>query len=37
MTTVEQMNRVISYYITGLRWVYLGNLAAIEGWKPPPY
>ena len=37
MTTVEQVNRVIGYYITGLRWAYLGNLDAIEGWKPPPY
>jgi len=37
MTTVEQMNRVIGYYVPGLRWAYLGNLDAIEGWKPPPY
>jgi len=37
MVTVEQMNRVVNFYITGLHWAYLGNLDAIEGFKPPPY
>jgi predicted Zn-dependent peptidase len=37
MVTVEQVNRVINYYIPGLRWAYLGNLDAIEGFKPPAY
>jgi predicted Zn-dependent peptidase len=35
MVTIEQMNRVINFYISGVKWAYLGNLEAIEGFKPP--
>jgi len=37
MVTVQQVNSALNYYITGLRWTYLGNIDAIEGFKPPPY
>jgi len=37
MVTVEQLNNVISYYIKGLRWGYVGNVDAIAGFNPPVY
>jgi len=37
MVTVGEMNRAINFYITGVRWAYLGNLDAIEGFRPPAY
>jgi zinc protease len=37
MTTTEQVNNAINFYITGLRWTFLGNPEAIEGIKPPAY
>jgi zinc protease len=37
MTTLEQVNAALNTYIMGLRWTYLGNTEAIEGFKPPVY
>ena len=37
MTTVQQVNNALNYYIVGLRWTLLGKPEAIEGIKPPAY
>lgn len=37
MVTVEQVNKVINFYITGLRWSYVGDTNAIEGFNIPAY
>jgi len=37
MVTVEQLNKVINYYIKGLRWGYVGNVDVLAGFKPPVY
>jgi predicted Zn-dependent peptidase len=37
MTTVEQVNRALNFYIVGLKWNYLGNTEAIKGVKLPVY
>jgi len=37
MVTADQLNRVVNLYITGVRWAYLGNLDAIQGFRPPAY
>ena len=37
MVTVEQLNAVINYYVKGLRWTYLGDKNAIDGFKLPAY
>lgn len=37
MTTTDQVAKVLNTYIVGLRWIYLGNPDAIEGFKIPPY
>lgn len=37
MVTVDQVNYALNYYIVGLRWTFLGNLEAIENFKPPVY
>jgi zinc protease len=37
MVTVEQVNNAINNYIVGMRWNYVGNVDAIEGFKLPDY
>ena len=37
MVTVYQVNMALSTYISGLKWTYLGNTDAIDGFKPPAY
>ncbi|MEO6520910.1 MAG: pitrilysin family protein [Mucilaginibacter sp.] len=37
MVTVEQMNYVINRYIIGMRWNYVGNVSAIEGFVVPKF
>lgn len=37
MVTVDQVNMALNTYISGLKWTYLGNTDAIEGFKPPVY
>jgi predicted Zn-dependent peptidase len=37
MVTVDQVNMALISYIVGLRWSYMGNTDAIEGFKPPAY
>jgi hypothetical protein len=37
MVTVDQVNMALNTYISGLKWTYLGNTDAIEGFKPPAY
>ncbi|MDB5148521.1 MAG: insulinase family protein [Mucilaginibacter sp.] len=37
MTTSDQVAKALNTYIIGLRWTYLGNPDAIEGFKIPPY
>jgi len=37
MVTVEQLNYVINRYIIGVRWNYVGNVSAIEGFAVPKF
>ncbi|HEX8019537.1 pitrilysin family protein [Mucilaginibacter sp.] len=37
MATTDQVARALNTYVVGLRWTYLGNPDAIEGFKIPPY
>ncbi len=37
MVTVEQINDALNFYIVGLRWTYLGNPEAIQGFKIPAF
>ncbi len=37
MVTVEQVNRVINLYATGIKWTYLGNMDDIEDLRLPAY
>ncbi len=37
MVTVEQVNNAMNFYITGLRWTYLGNTEVLEDFKLPAY
>lgn len=37
MATTQQVASALSTYVVGLRWAYLGNPDAIEGFKIPPY
>ncbi|TWJ04353.1 putative Zn-dependent peptidase [Mucilaginibacter frigoritolerans] len=37
MATAEQISSALNFYITGLRWTYLGNTDVFEDFKPPVY
>ncbi len=37
MATTDQVAKALNTYIVGLRWTFLGNPDAIEGFKIPPY
>jgi len=37
MSTAEQISSALNFYITGLRWTYLGNTDVFEDFKPPAY
>ena len=37
MVTVEQVNNALNFYITGLRWAFLGNPEDLDGVRVPVY
>jgi len=37
MATAEQISSALNFYITGLRWTYLGNTEVFEDFRPPVY